>query len=192
MLTDETRCCRAGCTAAAADDANECPPHRDERRERVKRSMRKQRRKWATEGKCKRCGRERHPRSKWGCRLCDPSVNNSVNKAERVAANTTARTTRSNLGRTHYHGQGKRGPVSKAAHDAQDFDDAIRLAARSQAEMQYALSPEVQAQPRIQRENELHVSLATAARAVRHLAEILHRHKVDVAEIVETVGEDED
>lgn len=198
VVLEPVQCNRPGCSADAADDANECTPHRDQRRERVRRAMRKKRKAWAEAKRCLVCGKPRRAGSKWGCAGCVAEakgvaefVNTTVNnKRSRVAAAQSPRTSASNLGRMHNHGHGARGRVSNAQLDAQDFTDAIRLAAKAAAQHEYANGPEAAALPVYQRTNEKNAALADAARCIRHLAEILHRNKVDVRELVATTGDD--
>lgn len=191
-IAEHERCSYPNCRSRAADDANECPPHRDRRRERVKRAMKKKREAWADAGRCLVCGRDRRAGHPWGCAGCVAQsqgvakfVNTTVNnKRDRVARAVTPRTTASNLGRMHNHGHGKHGRVSNAALDAADFSDALRLVAKAAARYEYAQGPEVQQLPRIQRDNEKAAALADVARSLRHLAVALHRNRVDVAELV--------
>lgn len=114
-----------------------------------------------------------------------------MNKAARVAANTTPRTTASNLGRVHYHGKGKRGAMTKAECDARDLDEAIKRLVRAKALLEYASSPEVAQLPRIQREDAMANAVAEAMLGVRHGLEVGVRHKQPVGLYAERAGKDE-
>lgn len=191
-------CARRGCQRPSLDDSDYCGPHRKDQRRYHREYMQRQREAWDAEDACTNCGAEdRAPGSKWctGCLVRREKTGVKVDgeiKRQRIAANTTERTTVSNLGRTHYHGRGKVGRSSTAEQDRQDFDDGIKLAARSQAGMEYAATPEVQALPRYQRDEAKNAALSLATRALRHIAAVLHRHKVDVVQLVASVDEDGD
>lgn len=190
----DQRCIYPGCDRPPADGAAPCQYHLDAERRRKREWMRAARKRWKAANLCTRCGRKRKPGSKWGCSVCVAEligfVDGHVDKSARIAANTTERTTASNLGRVHYHGKGKRGAMTKAEADGRDFDEAIRLAARAKAEHDYAVSPEVAQLPPIQRADELEKAIDTAARGLRHLASILRRHRVNIVQLAQSCLED--
>lgn len=183
-VLDEEKCSYPGCRLRAAEDANECEAHRDRRRERVRRAMQKKRARWESDGRCVVCGRQRAEGSSWGCRKCDQAVNNTVNKADRIAANSTPRTSASNLGRTHYHGQNKRGPMSRAAANRQALESAAKALARALEENEYVYSPEVEQLPKIQRLGERRRLQDSGYYALRWLAAFLMQEGVDVAAMI--------
>jgi hypothetical protein len=160
--------------------------------------MRKRRRRWAAAGLCKRCGKPRKPGHKWGCSGCIVAlgatkefVSKSVsNKRDRIAANTTERTTASNLGRTHYHGHGKRGRVSNGQLDDLDLDDATKRLKRAREGLAYADTPEVKELPRIQRLEASRAALSHAYHSVRFVLTVLVRHGEDVSQIAAGLDED--
>jgi hypothetical protein len=182
------RCTYPGCDAELAD--RQCAEHGDRERVRKRLWIAAKREEWRAAKRCTRCGGPRKAGSKWGCAGCIVDllgfVDVDVDKSARVAAATAIDADN----RTRYHGQARRGPPSKASLNAQDFDDAVRLAVRAKAECEYASGPEVSELPRAQRDDERQKAIATLRRVVRHELVVLSRYGEDVSQIAAGLDED--
>ena len=189
-------CIYPGCELAPADDSDYCPAHRDEKRARNRRYKRARRRRWAQQRRCLDCGGRRklgrkrcaaclikrdRLRSGGGDKVVDKTPKTKLEI--RVEADGWTRT------RERYVGQGKRGPQSKAALDDQDLDDAIARLQRAKAALQVASSPEVAELPLAQRQETKAAALAQVVHGIRFGIAVLHRHRIDVSEIVANVEE---
>jgi uncharacterized protein YwbE len=191
------RCSRPARRDASGDiDSEFCERHHDDQRRYHKSYMERRREMWDAAGWCMSCGDPyRAPDSRWCCVCLVKRGRTGVkvdgeNKRDRIAANTTERTTASNLGRTHYHGHGKRGRVSNGQLDDLDLDDATKRLKRAREGLAYADTPEVKELPRIQRLEASRAALSHAYHSVRFVLTVLVRHGEDVSQIAAGLDED--
>lgn len=174
------------CDAPSLDDHQLCQPCRDNHRERQRKSLKAIRKARRRAGRCADCSK---PSRLYRCPACLIKTSRhrdlgSVDKRDRIAANTAAATLASDAGRTRYHGKGSPGRMSREQLDAQDLEDAVERLRRAAAGLAYAASEEVQQLPRIQRKEARDAALALAELGVRFAFEVLRRHGKDPAELV--------
>lgn len=152
-----------------------------------RRSDRKRRATWKRKKLCGQCGKKRRP----GGRLC-PGCTVKFGAVPRALAEHYAEHDRDRVvgfdarleqspdgkprARRRFHGQGKRGRQSIEQLDAQDMADARRCVDEGWQGLAYYRSAEVQALPRIQREDVRREALAKLRRGQRWLEEIIDRH----------------
>jgi uncharacterized Zn finger protein (UPF0148 family) len=98
-------------------------------------------------------------------------VDNGVDKASLIAARTRTHED----GRTRYHGQGKRGQQPSAQLNRQDLDFAESAFAAGRDGLGLLETPEVQALPRVQREDVKRAAAHQLDRATRHIDDVLER-----------------
>lgn len=153
-----------------------------------RRSAKKKRATWKRKKLCGQCGGKRRP----GGKLCPPCsvrfgavprslVDHYVDHGgDRPDEKWRATVEQSPDGilreRRRFHGQGKRGRQSGAQLDEQDFLDARRCVEEGWQGLLYFRSAEVQALPRIQRDEVKSAALAKFSRGQRWLEEIIDRN----------------
>lgn len=184
-------CVYPGCNKAPEERSLRCPKHAEAKRKADREYIAREREVRANEGLCIVCGRVRREGSDWGCAVCHP-VGNAVGKAERIAAATTARATASNLGRTHWHGQNKRGPMSPEALNRQAIEAATKELSSALTENSYAHSAEVKALPKIQRMSEQARLTGRLYFVIRLVASAPAMKGVDLSDLVESLEDEED
>jgi hypothetical protein len=175
------QCTYPGCELPAADGADLCHGHHAAAKARKRSWISKQRARWRKKGRCTRCGRKRAPSSKWGCPKCLNEVRGArprlvdqhVDKRSRIAARTAI----DKDGRRRYRGQSRRGAPSRAATDEADIADIRKGTLRTEEGLSYASSDEVQALPRIQREEARQAALSWMHHVYRTAKDMLERNR---------------
>jgi hypothetical protein len=184
-------CTRCGCTLTKArieDGESMCERCHEYVLEAKRRSAKTRRLVWKRKRLCGQCGKKRRP----GGRLCPGCsvrfgavprhlVDHYVDQQpDRDAATWDARLEQSPDGklraRRRYHGSGRRGRQSIERLDEQDMDDANRCIREGWQGLAYWRSPEVQALPRIQRDDVRREALAKLRQGQRWLEEIVERN----------------
>lgn len=173
------QCTRCGIQLADDYDHQQCPPHLKEARKRSRVAHAERRADRAAKGKCVNCNRPAN--GLYRCRICyiragrlspTTSVNKRVNIEERTSIDRD--------GRSRYHGQAKRGAPSAeviAQQEENDLRSAEELLARYREAMRVWRSPEIQALPRIQRQEAKNAALELLDRAGRFIDGTLDHHK---------------
>lgn len=184
------------CGQPALEDNQLCAEHAEDQRRRTAASNERRRRANRKAGKCADCGAASETYRCPACRIaCGTAkrrgANTGENKSSRVAANTSERTLASDLGRTRYHGHGKRGRLKSSDIDRQDLEDAAKAIVEGNKNLVFAKSPEVQQLPKIQRLEASRAALARVYYGIRFALEVLARHKVDVTDLVLSVAKTE-
>ena len=189
------QCTYPGCSERPVDGFSQCAGHRDNELQRKRDYIARKRDEWKRGKRCSWCGRVRRDGSNWGCEKHDPELVDNVvdkSKSSRIAAATTVRTLPSDAGRTRYHGQNKRGPMSREAMNRQDLEAAAKEVAASLTENAYAYSAEVEALPKIQRMGERQRLAGRIYFAIRLLGSVAVREGVDLGDLVESLRDGED
>lgn len=153
-----------------------------------RRSKRSKRAIWKRKKLCGQCGKKRRPGGKL-CPACSvrfgatprPLVQHYVeHDADPAVAGWKETIEQSPDGklraRRRFAGQGKRGRQSGAQLDEQDLADARRCVLEGERGLAYYRTAEVQALPRIQRDEVRAEALAKLQRAQRWLADIIDRN----------------
>lgn len=173
--------CVRGCGQPAAEDSFLCLTHRDADRERYRLSKQRIRKRRKEQRLCVDCGGPR-PRGRASCMACAVRHGRvmqryrksaGASKDERIAAATMVHPD----GRERYHGQRKRGNQPHLQLDEQDIGYAQSMLERGLAGLRLYESAEVQALPRIQREDVRAEALALLNRATGHTEDVLERRK---------------
>lgn len=153
-----------------------------------RRSAKKQRLRWKRKRLCGQCGKQRRPGGKLcpGCTVKCGVVPKSLvdhyvdHGRDRTDEQWGARVEQSPDGkpraRRRFLGQGKRGRQSGAQLDEQDLVDARRCIEEGWLGLVYYRSSEVQALPRIQREEVRHEAVRKIERGQEWLDEIIGRN----------------
>lgn len=197
------RCTYPGCPDDAREDAGTCERHGEQDRRRKRRSRRRRARaakvllaQRRAKKQCLRCGGKRLSGEEH-CAKCLVTIGDITaraelvchkgrdKKSERIEINTSI----DKDGRSRYRGQGRRGRQSVAAIDSTDLGYAADAMKRGADGLAYASSAAVASLPRIQREDLKRASTAELLLARRFLDEVLVRHRVVIAPVVD---DDED
>lgn len=140
--------------------------------------LRRKRRRART---CIDCGQER-PRGQSlceGCKLARGRIPKRVaSGADEQAARErrlAAATRKHEDGRTRYHGQQKRGSQPQLQLDGQDLGYARDMLDRGETGLRYYETPDIQAMPRIQREDVKADALHRLGQAVGHIEDVMRR-----------------
>lgn len=185
------QCTRCGCDLTEARKTagfSMCEKCQGYVQEAKRRSAKKQRLRWKRRRLCGQCGKKRRPGGKL-CPACTVKFG-SVPKqlvdhyvdhgGDRTDEKWDARLEQSPDGklraRRRFHGQAKRGRQSDAQLDAQDLADARRCIQEGWDGLGYYRTTEVQALPKIQREDVRREAIAKLARGQRWLGEIIDRN----------------
>lgn len=170
------------CGGPAADDSSLCAPHRDAARARKAQWIARERRRRRRARVCGDCGAPLKSAETIWChahrvrrnRLSKlrRGVDSRVDRSERVAARTITHAD----GRTRYHGQSRRGQQTHEQLDAQDLGLTREALEAAETGLQLYRGAEVQAMPRIQREDVRAAAVAQLGRAIRHIEDIQERH----------------
>lgn len=173
----ENRACkRRGCRARPLDDSEFCRPH-DEAQKRYNREYDQRRReRWEAEGKCTRCGADQRKRDSMWCAAClirlgkvrkSDLKQQLENRAQRIAERLIPwENSPQNEGRLRLRG-GKRGAPSGETVDEADISDLRIYIEKASQGLSLANSDEVQAMPRIQRDEAKQAAMAWVALLVR-------------------------
>lgn len=178
-------CRRRGCRVAALEDSEYCDEHARRQKQYNAAYMSRRRAAFARKKLCTRCGGKRRSGSRWcsRCMLRDrrmkiPPVKVHVeNKAARVASATAIGTD----GRERYHGTAKKGRRSILEEHMADFDLIEPEVAAARAAIAHSWSPEVELQPRIQRDETRMAALDRVFGLYRLLGDVLRRGRHPLA-----------
>jgi hypothetical protein len=172
-----TLCARPGCSVAPAEDSDYCPGHRDDVRERMRRTAKQRRRDRRRAGLCRAgCGRKSERDL---CPECSVRQGRAPRVAVNNAVNNAGRFTPDYDGRVRFRGTAKKGRQTNADLDTQDLNYGIRILQRALEAIPYLTSQEVLALPKAQRDGVRRAWLAEIHRGARHVQEPLERHRYD-------------
>lgn len=182
---ESQRCTYPGCAEPPTDGSGKCRKHTLKHRTAVSRSSAKRRAELrGTDGK-EKCFRCKKRSSTYLCQACKivlgvqrfPTTR-ADNKADNQAHGIPAQwRPEPGTNWNRYRGKAKRGKPSTATLDDQDIDYAVEELHTAKLALAFARSPEVQAMPRIQREDIMNAALSKLDRAERWLDEVRDRHK---------------
>ncbi|MBA3421666.1 MAG: hypothetical protein H0U12_07205 [Thermoleophilaceae bacterium] len=168
-------CTRCG-VVAASDDSQYCQPHHEYAKQYSRDALKRLRDGRRAKGLCVYCGTKSEQRRCMACRIKQGRV--STRGVKKGVKNATAdRTWKDAGGRTRYHGQPSRGRQSNASLDDQDIDYAISALQKAKQGLEVARSPEVQALPKVQREEVKRAALSQADHGTRFIEEVLDRNR---------------
>ncbi len=158
-------CTYAGCEVPAGEASEECPYHHKRTKARKRKYDRKRRARYARRKLCVTCGRRRRGQARHcaGClirlgRLKKSGADKGADKRLQISARTIV----DKEGRTRYLGQSRRGAPSVGQLDEWDLALGRKEGAHADEGHAHYQSAEVQAMPRIQRED---IRQAYASRA---------------------------
>lgn len=180
------RCVRRCCKRSPADDSDYCPRHRDEQRGYQRDYMARRREEWDADDRCTNCGaKERKTGSNWcpRCLIARGKAHRAVvksqveNRRDRIAERLIPwENSPSNEGRVRLRG-GKRGAPKAEQADEMDLHDLRLYVERAADGLHLAGSPEVQALPRLQRDDAKDAALAWIALLIRAGLALLKRKR---------------